>query len=233
MTPTTPQKTSLTNGTAEQSALVAALLARFPDEERAVRFFEEARWPDGIACPPCGSTTVKRYNVARARGLWYCAECRTQFSVTSGTIMEHTKLPLTKWILSLHLLLGSTETSALQLTKLVGLSWRTAWHLSHRIRASVAFVVPDVSTADEDRVFSLIRSSIVKTNHHASREHLARYVDQYAFKHTSAEVDHASVAGVVRAAEGVRLTLFQSKAGGAALIDRPTPTQSSRARKRS
>ena len=112
------------------------LTERYPDEASAVRYFERIRWPAGVVCPHCKSRSVKRGKVKkRARGIWHCGKCRRQFSVTTGTVMEATKLPLRKWLFAYHFMGASKKgMSALQLSRMLGLSYRTAWHLCHRIR---------------------------------------------------------------------------------------------------
>jgi len=111
----------------------------YPDEAGAIRYFEKQRWPDGARCPTCSSADVVRgHQPKRRRQLWRCGACDAQFSVTSGTIMESTKLPLRKWLLAFHLI-GSSKKgiSSLQLSRMLGVTYKTAWHLAHRIRATM------------------------------------------------------------------------------------------------
>lgn len=80
-----------------------AIQESYPGEEGAERYFADRRWPNGINCPKCGSVDVLRgTQKKRRRQLWYCKRqgCEHMFSVTSGTIMELTKLPLRKWMLA-------------------------------------------------------------------------------------------------------------------------------------
>lgn len=115
------------------------LTARYPDEESAVRYFESLRWPDGVRCPECGSE-AGHGRMAHNRRLWYCraAACSAQFSVTTGTVMEDTKLPLRKWLLAFHLIGASKKgIPSLQLARMLDVTYKTAWHLSHRIRATM------------------------------------------------------------------------------------------------
>ena len=95
-----------------------------------------------MTCPLCGTDDVLRgTQEKRRRQLWYCHNpaCDTQFSVTSGTVMEFTKLPLRKWLLAFHLI-GSSKKgiSSLQLSRMLEVTYRTAWHLAHRIRETMA-----------------------------------------------------------------------------------------------
>lgn len=116
-----------------------ALTERYPDEKSAIKYFEKKRWPDGVTCPLCKSDKVLRgRQKKRNRQLWYCHGCDTQFSVTSGTIMEDTKLPLRKWLLAFHLMGASKKgVSSLQLARMLEVTYKTAWHLAHRIRVTM------------------------------------------------------------------------------------------------
>ena len=115
-----------------------ALTAQYPDEASAERYFTAQRWPGGVKCPRCGSSNVQRgTQPGRNRQLWTC-ECRRQFSVTSGTVMADTKIPLRKWLLAFHLMGASKKgMSALQLQRMLAVTYQTAWHLCHRIRATM------------------------------------------------------------------------------------------------
>lgn len=114
------------------------LTARYPDEASAVLYFERLRWPDGARCTACGSAEVFKGNTQRRAQLWRCAPCGAQFTVTSGTVMDSTKLPLRKWLLAFHLVSASKKgVSALQLSRMLSITYQTAWHLAHRIRATM------------------------------------------------------------------------------------------------
>ena len=114
---------------------------RYSGEGGAERYFAERRWPNGVTCPQCGcADTVRGVQAKRNRQLWYChaITCKAMFSVTSGTIMEFTKLPLQKWMMAYHMM-GSSKhgISSRQLARMLGVTVKTAWHLSHRIRATM------------------------------------------------------------------------------------------------
>src|SRR5207302_1206474 len=94
-------------------------------------------WPNGPVCPHCKGTEVTRLQGESARpGTIQCNGCREQFTVTVGGVMEDTHIPLQKWVMAFCLLCASKKgISSLQLQRQLGLgSYRTAWHLSHRIR---------------------------------------------------------------------------------------------------
>jgi transposase-like protein len=106
-------------------------------EEEAREYIESIRWPEGPVCPHCGEIGGTRLTGEKHRpGTLQCNGCRKQFTVTVGTVMEDTHIPLQKWVLAFHLMCSSKKgISALQLQRQLGLgSYRTAWHMCHRIR---------------------------------------------------------------------------------------------------
>jgi len=114
---------------------LAALQARFSDEEKCLVFLERARWPAGPTCPHCG--VIGHASRLKARpGQFACLDCGKSFSVTSGTPMHKTHLPVSVWIIAAYLIATSSKgISSLKLASLLGLQYRTTWHLTHRIRA--------------------------------------------------------------------------------------------------
>ena len=109
-------------------------------EEESREYLESIRWPNGPICPHCGSQEVTRLQGTKARpGTIQCNACRRQFTVTVGSVMEDSKVPLAKWVLAYHLICASKKgLSALQLQRMLGLgSYRTAWHMAHRIRHAI------------------------------------------------------------------------------------------------
>jgi transposase-like protein len=106
----------------------------FSTEEKCREYLEQQRWNGTPACPFCGSVNVCRFPNGK---IFKCREkqCRQKFSVTVGTIYENTKLPLTKWFLATYILgVHSKGISSLQLSKMLGVTQKTAWFLNHRIR---------------------------------------------------------------------------------------------------
>ena len=109
-------------------------------EDQARDYFEKLRWPHGPGCVHCGSVNVYRVGGSNHRpGLLECRDCREQFTVTVGTVMEDTHLPLATWARAFHFMCASKKgMSALQLQRMLGLgSYRTAWFLAHRIREAM------------------------------------------------------------------------------------------------
>lgn len=119
----------------------------FHDDDKAREYLEKVRWPNGVTCPHCGHDEVyaiagaggKKGTMARP-GLYKCAknDCRKQFSVTVGTVFERSKIPLSKWLYAAYLLCSSKKgISSHQLHRTLGVTYKTAWFMTHRIRAAM------------------------------------------------------------------------------------------------
>jgi transposase-like protein len=118
----------------------------YTNEEAARKHLEGIRWPDGPICPKCGSVRKDHYQItakadsktgARA-GLWKCKDCRSQFSVTVGTVFERSKIPLHQWVYASHLMASSKKgISAHQLHRTLGVTYKTAWFMEHRLREAM------------------------------------------------------------------------------------------------
>lgn len=106
------------------------------NERAAYVFLASLRWPDGITCPYCKGTKVYKLNLSNTRRqVLKCAKCRKQFSATVGTIFEDSHIPLTKWLMALHLFASSKKgISAHQLHRMLGITYKSAWFMGHRIR---------------------------------------------------------------------------------------------------
>lgn len=111
------------------------LVQKFHSEERCREYLEALRWPDGVRCVKCESDKVSRLH---KRNQFHCDGCTYQFSVTAGTIMHDTKIPLWKWFLAVYMMVESKKgISANQLKRTLEVSYRTAWYLCHRIRKAL------------------------------------------------------------------------------------------------
>lgn len=116
---------------------------RFHDADKARAWLEAQRWPHGPFCPHCGNSDQTKIKALRGKshrpGLYQCAECREQFTVTVGTVMERSKIPLNKWVMAMHLMSASKKgMSAHQLHRMLGITYQSAWFLCHRIREAMA-----------------------------------------------------------------------------------------------
>ncbi|HEV2352114.1 MAG TPA: IS1595 family transposase [Terriglobia bacterium] len=120
------------------------LAKNFSTEEAAIAYLEEKLWPKGPVCPHCGvigeafkmqsKAGTKAANKMRP-GLWKCSGCRKSFRVTMGTIFEDSHIPLHKWMMAIHLMSASKKgISAHQMHRMLGLGYRAAWFMAHRIR---------------------------------------------------------------------------------------------------
>ncbi len=148
---------------------------QFRDEDAAREFLEKMRWPEGAVCPHCGllgeayriavkepdleklKLTRQRYRKPR-KGLWKCAGCRKQFTVTVKTIFEDSHIPLHKWLLAIHLMCASKKgVSAHQLMRMLDIrQYKSAWFMAHRIRYAMTGELPEkmngIVEADETYV---------------------------------------------------------------------------------
>jgi transposase-like protein len=115
----------------------------FTDADKAREHLERLYWPNGIACRHCGNADPARITKLAGKstrpGVHWCNECGKPFTVTVGTVMEDSKIPLNKWVLAYHLMAASKKgMSALQLSRMLGMTYKSAWFLCHRIRESMA-----------------------------------------------------------------------------------------------
>lgn len=110
---------------------------RFPDEDACARHLAKLRWPDGFTCPACGAG--KGWELETKPFTWECAGCHRQTSVTAGTVMHRSKLPLRTWFEAIHLLTShSNGISAEQAQAQLGIrSYKTAWLLLHKLRRAM------------------------------------------------------------------------------------------------
>jgi hypothetical protein len=111
--------------------------ARFPDDAACAAYLAQKRWPDGFVCPKCGGG--KAWALKTKPHTWECAGCRRQTSVTAGTIMHGSHMPLKTWFTAIHIVTShSNGISALQLQAQLGLgSYETAWSLLQKLRRAM------------------------------------------------------------------------------------------------
>ena len=112
----------------------------FHDETAAREHLERIRWPNGPVCPHCGAAenATRMEGKSHRPGLLQCNSCREPFSVTIGSVMERSHIPLAKWVLGFHLIAASKKgMSAHQLGRMLGLTYKSAWFMAHRIREAM------------------------------------------------------------------------------------------------
>jgi transposase-like protein len=110
----------------------------FTDEAKATEHMEADRWPNGVNCPHCGSLNVHKMAGKTQAGMFLCNDCRDKFTVRTGSIFARSHIPLRKWLLATYLMAASKKgMSALQLSRMLGLSYESTWFMCHRIRESM------------------------------------------------------------------------------------------------
>ena len=122
----------------EKSSLNAP---QFQDADKARQYLQRQVWPNGPVCPHCGSISKDHYALdgeTTRPGLYKCKDCREPFTVTVGTVFERSKIPLNKWLLAVYLLCSSKKgMSAHQLHRTIGITYKSAWFMAHRIRKAM------------------------------------------------------------------------------------------------
>ena len=114
----------------------------FQDETKAREWLEARVWPNGPVCPHCGNVDQTKIKALEGKahrpGLYQCAECREQFTVTVKTVFERSKIPLTKWLAALFLMTASKKgVSAHQVHRMLGVSYKSTWFMMHRLREAM------------------------------------------------------------------------------------------------
>ena len=114
------------------------LMDMFPTEEAATKWFESVVWADGRYCGKCGSDNTREVKNAKPMPYW-CTDCRSYFSVRTGTPIARSNVPLRKWAIAIYLCLTSLKSvSSMKLHRDIGVSQPTAWFMLHRIREAWA-----------------------------------------------------------------------------------------------
>ncbi len=121
----------------------------FQDETKAREALEAVRWPAGPYCPHCGNSDQEKVakvggeKQSHRPGLFYCNECKGQFTVTVGTVFERSKVPLTKWWMAAHMMnSGKNGVSAHEIHRSIGVTYKTAWFMMHRLREAMSGMSP-------------------------------------------------------------------------------------------
>jgi transposase-like protein len=114
----------------------------FQNETEARKHFETIRWPNGPVCSQCGAVSehvTKLEGKSHRPGLYQCNACRETFTVTTGSVMESSHIPLHKWALAFHLMASSKKgIAAHQLHRMLGITYKSAWFMAHRIREAMS-----------------------------------------------------------------------------------------------
>src|SRR4051812_9265428 len=125
----------------EEELNLVTLAQKYSDDDTARELLESIRWPNGPICPHCQFNEIYKLtpkpksNRPARKGLYKCAACRKQFTVTVGTIFEDSHIPIGKWLMAIFLICSSKKgMSAHQLHRMLDVTYKTAWFMAHRIR---------------------------------------------------------------------------------------------------
>jgi transposase-like protein len=175
---------------------MVALIEQFGSEDKCRAYLVELRWPNGVTCPRCGA--AKGISRIEARDQWECDADGYQFSVTAGTIFHDSHLPLWKWFLAVYMIGESKKgISSNQLKRMLRVSYKTAWYMSHRIRAAMA-----------DETAELL-SGIVE----ADEAHFGGRGSRSPFGRKASDAEKAIVLGAVERGGQVRVRVSQHGGG--------------------
>ena len=123
---------------------LVSLSGLYADEDAARDFLEARLWPNGPVCPHCDNTGAYALTAKPGsknpvpKGVYKCKKCRKKFTVRVGTIFEDSKLPICKWLMAFHLLTSSKKgISSLQIARELGITHKSAWFMTHRIREAM------------------------------------------------------------------------------------------------
>ena|ERR1051325_918146 len=145
------------------------LADEYSDNDKARELLESLRWPDGAICPHCRNDGKQKaiYKLEPKasskrpgrKGLYKCGACREQFTVTVGTIFEDSHIPISKWLMAIFILCSSKKSiSVHQLHRVLGLTYKSAWFMAHRIRYAMGPTLPSKTllggTVEVDETFA-------------------------------------------------------------------------------
>jgi len=128
----------------------------YSNEDLAREHLESVLWPQGPVCPRCGvmdDRITKLMGKSTRPGVYKCKDCRKPFSVTVGTVMERSKIPLTKWLLATQLKAASKKgMSAKQLERMLNITYESAWFLTHRLNEAMTTKLPEGGLGGNNKV---------------------------------------------------------------------------------
>jgi transposase-like protein len=199
----------------------------FNDETAATAHMEQDRWPVEVTCPLCGvGGEAKKMGGKTQAGMFLCNACRGKFTVRTGTIFERSHIPLHKWLLATHLMAASKKgISAHQLHRMLGITYKSAWFMAHRIREAMAPAATDNGplggegmVVEADELYTGKKKGVIKRPGGAHKMAVVSLVERggrvRSFHIESA--DAATVSGIVNAnvADGSRVHTDESRLYG-------------------
>lgn len=145
--------------------------AHYQNDDAAREYLESVRWPNGPVCPHCGGTgNTTKLNLTRRVGVHQCNDCRKQFTVTVGTVFERSHIPLHKWLQATYLLCSSKKgMSNHQMHRMLGVTYKTAWFMTHRLREAMVGEFDGVlggngGTVEVDETYIGLREGLTPAN---------------------------------------------------------------------
>jgi transposase-like protein len=184
----------------------------FTDNAKAREWLEARVWPNGPVCSHCGVTSehvTALHGKAHRPGVYQCNECRDQFTVTVGTVFERSKIPLSKWLAALFLLMASKKgVSARQVHRSLGISYKSTWFMMHRLREALrnGGLAPPMggegSVVEVDEAFVGRRRDVPKRQGYEDKHAVLTLVSRNTGEARSFHVDRAdtkSIMPIVRA----------------------------------
>jgi transposase-like protein len=179
----------------------------FHDERAAYAYVGARIWPDGPVCPHCGNADASRMHLMAGKstriGVRQCNECRKPFTVKIGTVFESSHIPLRLWLQAIHLLCSSKKgMSSNQLHRVLGVTLKTAWFMSHRIREAMrtgglAPLGGEGGIVEADETFIGRVEGSIKRRGHGHKNTVLSLVDRKSKKVRSFHVDGVSAATLV------------------------------------
>jgi transposase-like protein len=152
---------------------IRRFMERFSDEEACRQFFIRLRWPHGFVCPRCGECN---HSIIQSRRLYECTACKAQISVTTGTVMHRTKLPLRYWLFVFYWAASGERCSARKLSLTLKLNYRTALRMLHAVRTAMS------GTAAGNRPFTFwmpARNDFMRRVNAIMKDHAERFIRSY------------------------------------------------------
>jgi len=180
----------------------------FTTEEAAVAHLENDRWPSGaVTCPLCGcGDKIHKMGGKTQAGMYVCYDCKGKFTVRTGTVFERSHIPLHKWLLATYLMSSSKKgISAHQLHRMLGVTYKSAWFMAHRIREAMAPANPTENfgsgggVVEADETFIGKKKGVPKRAAHHHKMKVLTLVDRDSKKARSRVLTNLSLDEIVPA----------------------------------